>query len=371
MTTMQSTIEEFLADLRRQDVQLWLEGDNLRCNAPEEVLTDALSAELKSRKPEIIAFLQKSVSTGGDRTIPIVSRTEPIPLSFAQQRLWFLEQMQQGVYNIPFAIRVEGQLDLDLFERCLNEIVQRHEVLRTNFQVEDGEPHQVFEASRPIQITQVSLESESNPDQAIEEHSLNAAQQSFDLTKDSLIQVTLLKIKPEQFVVLLTFHHIVADGWSIEVFLKELTQLYRAFLTGQPSPLPALPVQYADFAAWQRQYLQGENLDRHLNYWRSQLGGELPVLQLPTDFPRARVQSFRGAVVNFELSQATTDKLNELARGESTTLYVVLLSAFKVLLFRYTGQNDVIVGTPVANRTLPEIEGLIGFFINTLVLRSV
>jgi len=375
----QPSIEQFLSDLYRQDVQLWMDGERLRCNGPEEVLTDKLSQQLKARKAEIVAFLQQAaVQSPSSHAAPIPrldrAENQTLPLSFAQQRLWFLDQMQQegAVYNIPLAVKVQGRLDVALLQRCMDEIVQRHEALRTNFITLDGQPQQVVAAQCSVPIEQIDfrhLDAAEQEDE-VRQLAIAAAQTRFDLTQDLLLKITLVNRGEKEFVVLFTLHHIISDGWSMELLLNELTQLYRAFLTGMASPLQPLPIQYADFAAWQRQWLQGEVLDKQLGYWRQQLGGDLPVLQLPTDFPRARIQTFNGAVVNFELSEATTNGLKALAQDGSATLFVTLLTAFKVLLYRYTGQTDLLVGTPTANRNRAEVAGLIGFFVNTLVLRS-
>ncbi|NEQ47684.1 MAG: amino acid adenylation domain-containing protein [Leptolyngbya sp. SIOISBB] len=369
------TIEQFLSDLYQQEVQLWAEGDRLRCNAPEAVLTDDLSAQLQARKAEILAFLRQHEPTA-PATMQPGPRTGPLPVSFAQQRLWFLEQMQQegAVYNIniPLAIQVEGFLDETAFNRSFNDLIERHEALRTRFITIDGQPMQAVIAPEPITIEQRDLRSLASSEQATEvrQQAIAAAQTRFDLAQAPLLRVTQLQLAELESVVLLTMHHIIADGWSMEVLLQELAWLYRAHLTGADPALPTLPIQYGDFAVWQRQWLQGEVLERQLSYWREQLSGNLPVLQLPTDFPRARVQTFRGAVENFALSADLSDRLKALAQQQSTTLFVALLAAFKVLLFRYTGQRDLLVGTPIANRNRAEVEGLIGFFVNTLVLRS-
>ena len=367
------TLEQFLSDLYQQEVQLWAEGDRLRCNAPEAVLTDDLSAQLQARKAEILAFLRQHEPTAPAPIQP-VPRTGPLPVSFAQQRLWFLEQMQQegAVYNIPLAIQVQGFLDEAAFSQSFNALIERHEALRTRFVTVEGQPMQAVIAPAPIAIEPRDLRPlpPSEQEAEVRQQAIAAAQIRFDLTQAPLLRVTLLQLAELESVVLLTMHHIIADGWSMEVLLQELAWLYRAHLTGADPALPTLPIQYGDFAVWQREWLQGEVLERQLRYWREQLSGPLPVLQLPTDFPRARVQTFRGAVENFALSADLSDRLKSLAQKHSTTLFVTLLTAFKVLLFRYTGQPDVLVGTPIANRNHAEVEGLIGFFVNTLVLRS-
>lgn len=370
------TIDEFLSSLYRLNVKLWMEDGKLCCSAPENVLTPELSQQLKERKTEIINFLQQTQLALGQsfQAIQPVSRLEPLPLSFAQTRLWFLEQLQTGsaIYNIPTAYRVQGSLNLALLKQSFNEIVRRHETLRTNFTLVEGQPVQVISKTFSLEFPIIVLENLSldEQEQEIQRLATKEAQKNFDLAHDPLIRVTLLKLNETEHVVLLTLHHIIADGWSMEILIKELAILYEAFSKKQPSPLPELTIQYADFAVWQRQWLQGERLETQLAYWKKQLGGMLNVLQLPTDYPRARVQSFRGEHQTFSLSETLTQKLKALSQRESTTLFTTLLAAFKVLLYRYTGQDDIIIGSPIANRHRKETEGLIGFFVNTLVLRS-
>jgi amino acid adenylation domain-containing protein len=374
------TTAVFLADLYQQDVKLWLdagEGDRprLRCSAPEAVLTEALSAELQQRKPEIVALLQRAQAMQTPTVgIPRASREGTLPLSFAQQRLWFLEQLQPGtaVYHIPAAVRLTGALNIPVLVQALNAIVQRHEVLRTNFLATSGTPSLHIAPNRSITLPMVDLRS-LNPleqDAEIRTITTQSAQTPFNLATDPLLRGLLLWCDRDDHVLLLTLHHIVADGWSMEILLNELVTLYRAFSQQQPSPLPELPIQYADFALWQRQWLQGQVLAQQLDYWRSQLGGDRPVLQLPTDFPRSRVQQFRGAVQSFVLPESTNRAISQLAQAHDATLFMTLLSVYIVLLHRYTGQTDILVGCPIANRTRTEIEGLIGLFVNTIVLRT-
>ena len=365
-------IEAFLANLSRQEVKLWLEGDRLRCSGPEAVLTKALNDQLKTRKPEIVKFLRQAKSAEAVPTIIPAQRPENIPLSFAQQRLWFLQQMQpdSAVYNLPMAIQVEGFLDITAFAQSLNNIIRRHEVLRTRFTTVAGQPVQAIAPPTPIDIEHIDLQAAPNPEAAVKQAALKAAQKPFDLSQDQLLRVTLLQLSDAKSVVLFTVHHIIADGWSQEILIQELATFYRAALLGQTASLPVLPVQYADFSIWQRNWLQGEALDTQLDYWRGQLDASQPVLQLPADYPRARVQTYRGAVEQFSLSKELSEQLRTLGQRESATLFMTLLSAFKVLLYRYTGQTDLVVGTPIANRHRSEVEGLIGLFVNTLVLRS-
>jgi amino acid adenylation domain-containing protein len=312
----------------------------------------------------------------GLQALPILPRTqnEHLPLSFAQQRLWFLDQLvpDAPIYNIPLAYRVTGQLNVAALEQSLSEIVRRHEALRTTFTAVDGQPIQAIAPEIDLTLPVVDLGeiTETEREEEVQRLATQEAQQPFDLTTGPLLRVKLLRLDEAEHVLLLTMHHIVSDGWSLGVLMRELAVLYEAFSTGKPASLPELPIQYADFALWQREWLQREVLESQLGYWKQQLGGELPVLELPTDRPRPPVQTYRGARQSFELSQELTDALKGLSRREGVTLFMTLLAAFKVLLYRYTGQEDVIVGSPIANRNWAEVEGLIGFFVNTLVLRS-
>lgn len=300
--------------------------------------------------------------------------TQNFPLSYAQQRLWFLSQLepQSSAHNIPAVIRLTGRLNIAALENSINEIVHRHETLRTTFTVVDGEPVQVISAADKLLLPIIDLQTIPEAERETEalHQAMQDAQTPFNLEQDALLRVSLLRLGETDHVILFTMHHIVSDGWSTGILIRELTTIYTAYDSGQPCNLPALPIQYADFAVWQREWLQGEVLNNQLNYWKQQLGGDLPVLELPTDRPRPAIQTDRGATQSFALSESVTAALKQLCQQEGVTLFMTLLAAFKVLLHRYTQQNDILVGTPIANRNRSEIEGLIGFFVNTLVLRS-
>jgi surfactin family lipopeptide synthetase A len=299
---------------------------------------------------------------------------ERFPLSFAQKRLWFLEQLESGTstYNIPNAIRIQGELKIPILEASLNEIIKRHEALRTTFAMMNGQPVQIISPPQALTLTIVDLEKihQAQQEAQILQIATTEAQQPFDLMKDLLLRVKLLRLSKQEHVLLLTMHHIVADGWSIGILLREMTALYEAFFQGQPSPLPNLEIQYADFAAWQREYLQGEVLQTLLSYWKKQLAGVPSLLKLPTNRPRPTVSSFRGASKDVVLSPELSLALNALSKQSGVTLFMTLLAAFQILLYRYTGQVDIPVGTPIANRNRSETEGLIGFFVNTLVMNT-
>jgi non-ribosomal peptide synthetase component F len=306
--------------------------------------------------------------------IPRRSSTAPAPLSFAQQRLWFLQQLEPDspFYNEHGAIQLRGSLDVAALERSINEIVRRHETLRTTFEVVEGQPVQAIAPTLTLTLPVVNLcqlpESEQKAE--VQRVATQQSQRTFDLVRGALLRWTLLQLGEQDYVLLVTMHHIIYDGWSFGVLVRELAALYDAFSHGKPSPLSELPIQYADFALWQRQWLTGEVLDAQLAYWKQQLGNPPPVLQLPTDYPRPAVQTFRGARTSFCVSADLTQALKVLSQNEDVTLFMTLLAAFKTLLYRYTNTEDIAIGSPVANRNRAEIEGLIGCFVNTLVLRT-
>ncbi|HEY0762320.1 MAG TPA: amino acid adenylation domain-containing protein [Pyrinomonadaceae bacterium] len=310
---------------------------------------------------------------GSRPAVERVSRAQRLPLSYAQQRLWFLEQMEPGsaIYNVPLALRVSGELAVEVLEASLREVVRRHEVLRTRFVLRDGEAEQVIDEQVEFKLGLEDLSGMERvaAERAVQEQARTEAQRGFDLSTGPLLRAKLLRLSANEHVLLLTMHHIVSDGWSLGVLVKELGQLYQAYAQGERAALAELEVQYADYAVWQREYLQGEVLEQQLSYWREQLAGAAPVLELPTDRPRPQFQTFNGSVLTFDLPVELSNKLMALSRREGTTLFMTLLAAFDVLLWRYTGQADLSVGTPIAGRNQAEIEGLIGFFVNTLVLR--
>jgi amino acid adenylation domain-containing protein len=308
---------------------------------------------------------------------PVVpaGRTDALPLSFAQERLWFLDQLEPGsaFYNLPFALRLRGALDVDALERSLGEIVRRHESLRTVFVEQGGTTRQVIAPFGGFGLTVNDLShlpAETREAEVQRELVAEFESRPFDLAAGPLFRVSLLRLGAEEHVLLIAQHHVVSDGWSMGVLYRELSALYEAYGDGRESPLPELGVQYADYAVWQREQLEGAALERQLAYWRERLAGAPELLELPTDRPRPPVQTYRGATVPVELSPELMERLQALGRSEGATLYMTLLGAFQVLLSRYSGSDDVVVGSPIAGRTRKEVEELIGFFVNTLVLRT-
>jgi len=346
---------------------------------------------MNSKKDEILqrqsqlspakkALLQQRLSgkfkieTHSLQSIPRRSNVGPAPVSFAQQRLWFLHQLDPDsvCYNIPVSVRLTGAIDAVALEQTFNEIVRRHEILRTTFKIVDGKPVQDIAPALAMKLPVVNLRDlpETARDREVQRLVTEDCQQLFDLASGPLLRSKLLQLDEQEHLLLFVIHHIISDGWSAGVLIREIAALYSAFSQNQPSPLPELPIQYADFAIWQRQWLQGDILETQLAYWKQQLGSTPPVLELPTDRPRSATQTTRSAKQLLALSPALTEALKTLSQQEGVTLFMTLLAAFKALLFRYRGQEDIVVGSPIANRNRAETEGLIGFLVNTLVLRT-
>ena len=339
--------------------------------------TDDLARQIAALSPAKRALLDlrlKQQNPGAPRqTIPRRTERSSAPLSFAQQRLWFLDQLEtnSAVYNLHSAWRLAGGLNVDALGLAVDTLVARHETLRSSFGVVDGQPILATAAASSVRLPIVDLEglSSSGRGTASAELVRTEANLSFDLAQGPLLRMKVLRLAEEDHVLMLTLHHIVADGWSVRVLQHELGSLYAAFSIGQPSTLADLPIQYADFAEWQRQWLQGEELDTQLTYWKQQLAG-FPVVELPTDRPRPAVQTYRGAHEPVRLPKGLTEALKELSKQERATLFMTLLAALKVLLARYTGQHDIVVGSVIANREHVELEPLVGMLANTLALRT-
>ncbi|MEW6735860.1 MAG: amino acid adenylation domain-containing protein, partial [Acidobacteriota bacterium] len=321
-----------------------------------------------------IEFYQHIDAQRGEAfSIARIARDAELPLSFAQHRLWFLDQLQpnNSHYNIPAAIRLEGALDVEALEKSLNDIIERHEVLRTRFETIEDRPVQIIAEKLELKLAVVELSDLSalEREQEVLRLAEEEANRPFNIALGPLLRAQLLRLSEQEYILLLSMHHIVSDGWSISIFVRELNTLYQANCADVIASLPELAIQYADFAAWQRQWLHGEVLEKQFEYWRQQLA-DAPVLQLPTDRARPVVQTYRGENIGFILTKEISEQLKAVSRQQGTTLFMTLLAVFKVLLARYSRQKDIVVGTPIANRNRTEIEDLIGFFVNTLVLRT-
>ena len=332
--------------------------------------------ELSVEKRQLLERYLKTAGLNLSRAVilPRSRETNKFPLSFAQQRLWFLDQLEPNtaVYNVPDMHYFNGPINLAALERSLSELLRRHEILRTTFHSIDGEPVQVIAEPQAQHLEVIDLSDLPEPEREAEAQRMahDEAEDPFDLSRGPLFRFRLVRLAEDEHILLLTMHHIISDGWSLGVLGRELGALYQAYSAGLSSPLNELTIQYADFAVWQREWLQGDVLEKQLAYWREKLGGELPMLDLLTDRPRPAVQTYRGAAVERELSLETRERLKQIGLESNATFFMMLLAGFNVLLWRYTRQQDILVGSPIANRNRTEIEGLIGFFVNTLVLRS-
>ncbi|MGE0472119.1 MAG: amino acid adenylation domain-containing protein [Nitrospirales bacterium] len=367
---------EIIDFCRNKGIELRPEGDHLRFNAPIGALTAELRQMLTSNKQAILKHLQERHAdsvTDGARLQPNLAR-HPIPLSFAQQRLWFLAQWEpkSTAYLQAYAWRLHGALDSVAFESALNALAVRQDSLRVGFSLLDDQPIQVIERPRDISIPLCDLTtlSECSRENQLQNLIQQDTHQWVDLARGPLWRAQLIRLRSDMHIFLFTIHHIITDGWSMGIIWKELEALYAAHRTGQPANLPSLLLQYADFAVWQRRWLQGEVLDRQLAYWCTQLAGAPSSLELPTDFPRPPQQTYRGNSITFVIPASLTQALKTLSHQENVTLFMTLLAAFQLLLFRHTGQRDILVGAPMAGRTHTDLENLIGFFVNTLILRT-
>ncbi|RKH74771.1 non-ribosomal peptide synthase/polyketide synthase [Corallococcus aberystwythensis] len=352
--------------------------------AQARITPDSVAAELEGRTLTWAELHQRargvyrSLVAQGRVELPApppllpMPRKDAVPLSFAQQRLWFMDQLEPGsaAYNISFALRIQGALDVPALDQSFRALIARHESLRTTFALRDAEPVQHIHPATGFHLAVEELAHLPERDDEARRLASAEALRPFDLARGPLLRASLLRLDPREHVLLLTMHHIVSDGWSMDVFVREMAALYAAFAQGRPSPLSGLPVQYADYAVWQRGWLRDEVLEAQLGYWKQQLSGAPALLELPTDKPRPAVRTQRGASLPIHLPLSLSESLTAFCQREGVTPFMALLAVFQLLLSRYSGQDDIVVGSPIAGRTQAETEGLIGFFVNTLVLRS-
>ncbi|MGB8195199.1 MAG: condensation domain-containing protein, partial [Chitinophagaceae bacterium] len=374
---MFNKIIDLLHTAKKSGIEVSLNENKLQLKVPKDKVIDRLLLdELKSNKEMIIGYLNdsrwRSQKDQLHNSIPVFNRQEAdrIPLSFEQESLWFIDRLQGSVqFHVPRVLRLKGELHIQVLEESVREIVQRHEVLRTVIREEDGVGYQQIKSADEWKLQYISGDDfpahELHIKKCVEELLL----EPFDLSKDYMLRLTLVELSPRDHIMVAVMHHIASDGWSMSVLVRELVELYSSKIEKRLPVLEQLPVQYADYAAWQRSYLSGPILENKLAFWKGQLNGIEP-LALRTDFVRPAEQSIRGAVVNAKLSRQLTQSLLALSREQGVTLFMTLVTTFKVLLHRYTGQDDICIGSPVAGRQRQELEGLIGFFINALVLRT-
>lgn len=369
------TLAELLTALRERDIRIWADGDRLNYRAAPGAVTAELLESLRRHKPVLIAFLKEA-----DARLPaapplrIVSRDTELPLSLSQDLLWRLERLSGGspLYNIPVVLWLDGDLDVAALRRSLQEIVRRHEVLRTTFAVRARQPIQVIQPPAEFDMPTIDLGDVPEEERRPEASRLFAdeARIPFDLTRDLMLRAKLFRLRSSKYALFLNVHHIAADGWSLGILYRDLNAFYEASCNKQAPALEDLPVQFADFGAWQREAIRDEALQRNIAYWKSRLANAPALLALPTDRPRSQTQTFRGAFEAACLPSALLDALKLLSEREGVSLYMTLLAAFQILLGRYSGQTDIVVGSPIAGRDLVEVEQLIGFFVNTIVLRG-
>jgi hypothetical protein len=342
----------------------------------EMVNADHAPDGLSATKRKLFALLlrKRGIRKAMPEVIQRRKSSGPCLLSFAQERLWTFEQIEPdtAAYNIPVAVRLKGRLSTAALEQSINQILRRHEALRVTFTALEGKPVQVVSPFAPQSLRLLDLSELPSGDREREALRLTTdeSRRPFNLTRDLLLRSLLVRMSADEHILLLVLHHIAADGWSLLVLTRELATLYEALAAGQFSTLPELPIQYTDYAHWQRGRLQAETLDAQLSYWKRQLAGAPQTVQLPTDRARPSSQTFRGAKQTRFCSKPLTQALRELSRQQGTTLFMTLLAAYSTLLYRYSWQEEILIGTPIANRTRLETEGLIGFFVNTLVVRA-
>ena len=331
-------------------------------NATVEGLGRKLEEELRKRERQEVPEIERA------------DRSKALPLSFAQQRMWFIDQLmpQSEVYNIPVGIKLAGELDEAALDGSLRQIVKRHEAVRTVFRSRNGEPEQVITSGEEIRLSCANLREvmESQREQAAALAMKAEAGRAFDLSRGPLIRALIVRINEEERLLLICMHHIVSDGWSMGVFIDELSRNYEAQMKGSEAKEEELPIQYADYAVWQREWLRGEVLEREMEYWKRELEGIGGVLELVTDRPRPAVQSYKGATEVFRVARGIEEAIKAISREEGATLFMTMLAGFQILLNRYSGQEEICIGTPIANRKRAEIEKLIGFFVNMLVIRG-
>ena len=378
LATRRETVTTLLERLQRSDVRVSLEAGKLRVNAPKGMLTDEVKAIIAGRRDEIIETLAADGGHGRPPgsliTLRRIPRVAPLPVSSAQQRLWFDDRMNQGGshYNVGASVRFRGRLEADVVERALDELAHRHESLRTCIGERDGLPDvHILEAGRvPLERVDLSHLSRVETEGQAHDHAGDCLRAPFDIARGPVARALLVRLGPDHHILTLAVHHIAADGWSLLIAFREICQIYEALAAGRPVPLPGLAVQYVDYAAWERDQLHGGQMGRHLAYWKEALAGSPALLELPADRPRPAAQSLRGRRVRYAFDATLIEQLRQVARRHEATLYMVLLAGFQVLLHRHSGQEDIVVGSPIANRNEPALEGIIGCFVNNVVIRS-
>lgn len=368
---MAQSIEQFLVQLDGLDIKLWVEAGQLRFRAPQGRLTGTLRGQISARKEEMIACLQQAYQTQKIAIIHPVTREEQLPLSWAQQRLWFNQTTNRvSSYNVIATFRLEGKLDLPALEQSLDALLDRHEVLRTIFPSVDGTPRQVITEAAPVKLVPIDLQNLPATEQnaTIEGLIRQEVLHLYDLATGPLVRIQLAKQTNECHAILFSFHHILIDAGSLAQIFDELGSLYNAYTTDTPSPLPRLALQYADYAYWQRHSLTPAMMEARVNYWVERLTRETPLFELYRDKPRPVTETFRGSIMPFQMTVAQTDQLKALQSSLGATLFSSVLAAWTALLYRYGEGEELVVGSPFSNRTHQELEGVIGHWSSLLLL---
>ncbi|MEH1937180.1 MAG: amino acid adenylation domain-containing protein [Nostoc sp.] len=374
--TQNQQVVSLMLRLQNMGCRIWAEDDKLRIRTTKNALTSELKQEIQANKADILVFLNSvKATTVIAEEIPALSDDVPKSLSFAQQRLWLLAQLQgsSASYNMPMALQLDGNLNIDALHSSLAYLLNRHDSLRMHFLAVAGQPQIAIKNLDDIEVLKVQdwRNLDEHPQSPTIQHFLDAhVQEPFDLNTGPLFKTKLVQLKEQKYVLLINMHHIISDGWSMGVFVRELRQVYTAFAQGKTPNLAPLPIKYSDYANWQRNWLQGEVLETQINYWKNQLKDAPPLLELPTDYPRPALQSYRGDRSGYSLSPDLTLAIKTLSQQQGASLFMTLLAAFSILLSRYSRQEDLCIGSPIANRTHSHTEGLIGFFVNTLILRN-
>lgn len=375
---LNETTLDLITELESLDVKLTLDNHQLRYSAPKGVMTADLIDRVKSNKENLIALLHARIQAARllSEPIPLQPAGALLPLTFAQQRFWFLDQLAGGnspIYNmLPIVMQIDGALNIECLQRAMNTLLTRHQVLSNRFEIQGDAPCQLPNQGGSVPISHYDFSQLDSAEiaAAIAKTILDEGERPFDLVKGApLLRIGLIHRAPEQHILVLTMHHIVGDGWTMGILVDEFSQLYRAYQSGQPSALPPLPIQYGDFAAWERQRLRGAFLQEQLYFWKRALAGAPTFLELPTDRPRPRLQSYSGSTYPFSINQELTTRLQRTCQQLAVTPFMLLLTTFGALLSRYTGQDDLIIGAPLSVRAHPQCEGLIGLFLNTIPLR--
>jgi amino acid adenylation domain-containing protein len=375
---MMNKAADLIIDLEKRGIKLWEEAGLLKLSAPKGALSVEIRTEISEAKDQILEIIKSTKHSSAEKIIHGITAAERtdinVPLSFSQKRLWYLNQLEGEnaiTYNMPAALMFKGDLDEEQLIKSLNLIVKRHEVLRTSFHETGEQVYQLIKPALTLDKNIVSLEHLSGDEKATALQKMidEEARLPFNLSTDQLLRYRLIRLGNDNYAFLVTLHHIISDGWSIDIFIKELITGYTAFINGSNNNLPDLPIQYADFAIWQKKWLAGKTLDRLLAYWKQQLEGIPALISLPADRPRPAVQSFNGALEKYAFGSELSNDLKQLCAGQNVTPFMALLSVYAVLLSRWWGQHDIVIGSVIANRNRKEIENLIGFFVNSLVFR--